>query len=58
MGTRRPRKGSRLCKRYALQRRGDTPGLRQRLRATNCYTLREVSMVVREGYNRRVIASS
>jgi len=37
MGPRRPRKGSRLCKRWALQQRGDTPRLRQMWRATNCY---------------------
>jgi len=34
MGTRRPRRGSRLCRRWALQRRGDTPRLHQILRAT------------------------
>jgi predicted MPP superfamily phosphohydrolase len=29
MGTRKPRRGSRLCRRCALPRRGDTPHLRQ-----------------------------
>src|SRR5438105_3680962 len=34
MGTRRPRRGSRLCRRCALPRRGDMPRPRQILRAT------------------------
>src|SRR5262245_20767841 len=34
-GTRRHRRGPRLCRRCALPQRGDTPRLRQILRATN-----------------------
>jgi len=36
MGTRRLRRGSRFGRRWALQRRGDTPRLRQILWATKC----------------------
>jgi hypothetical protein len=36
MGPRRPRRGVRLCRRCALQRRGETPRLRQILRSTKC----------------------
>ena len=55
MGTRRPRKGLRLCKRYALQRRGNTPGLRQILRATECDKLSETMLTF---YKRLEIARS
>jgi catechol 2,3-dioxygenase-like lactoylglutathione lyase family enzyme len=43
MGLRRPRKGSRLCRRCALPRRSDTPRLRQILPATKCDTLSDLS---------------
>src|SRR5712691_12581303 len=39
MGTRRSRSGARLCRRCALPRRGDTPRLRQIVRATTCEKL-------------------
>src|SRR5215471_14634368 len=39
MGMRRAYRGSRLCRRCILQRRGDTPRLRQILRATKCEQL-------------------
>ena len=42
MSLRRHRKGSRLCRRYALPRRRDTPRLRQILHATNCEKLSDV----------------
>ena len=41
MGTRRPRKRPRLCRRCALHWRGNTPRFCQILRATNCEKLSE-----------------
>jgi hypothetical protein len=41
MGTRRPRRGARLCRRCALRRRGNRPRHRQILCATNCEKLSE-----------------
>ena len=43
MGPRRPRRGVRLCRRCALQRRGETPRLRQILRSTKCDKLSDPS---------------
>jgi len=42
MGTRRPRSGLRLCRRWALHRRGNRPRLREIWRATNCDKLSEM----------------
>ena len=39
IGTRRPRRGPRLCRRCPLHWRRNIPRLRQILRATNCYKL-------------------
>ena len=43
MGTGRHQGGARLCRRWALQRREDTPRLRQILRATKCDKLSDIS---------------
>src|SRR5206468_10696776 len=42
MGTRRPRRGPRLCRRGALHRRGNIPRLRQILCATKCDKLSDI----------------
>ena len=53
MGTRRSRGGSPLCRRWALQRRGDTQRLSQILRATQWDKLSGADLDLKEEKERR-----
>src|SRR4029434_2195089 len=53
MGTRRSRGGSPLCRRWALQRRGDTQRLSQILRATQWDKLSGADFDLKEEKERR-----